>query len=68
MESDRKYTTRITRTPVPFTCKRGKEELPIVDQYTYLSVELSKYCSSDAHIAKVAGKGYHRLASRHYVV
>ena len=30
-----------------------KDDLPIVDQYTYLGVEISKDCSWDAHIAKV---------------
>ena len=31
--------------------------MPIVDQYTYLGVEISKDCSWDTHIAKVIGKG-----------
>ena len=31
-------------------------ELPIADQYTYLGVEVSKYCFWD-HVAKVIGKG-----------
>ena len=51
----------------PVTCKwkRGKDELPIVDQYimpdTYIGVEISKDGAWDAHIAKVVGKGiqYH---------
>ena len=45
--------------PVNFKWKWGKDELPIVDQYTYLGVEISKDCSWDAHIhiAKVIGKG-----------
>ena len=29
----------------------------MVDQYTYLGVDISKDCSRDAHIAKVMGKG-----------
>ena len=37
--------------------KWGEDELPIVDQYTYLGVEISKDCSWDAHVAKVIGKG-----------
>ena len=43
----------------PVTCKWkwGEDELPIVDQYTYLGVEISKDCSWDAHINKVIGKG-----------
>ena len=32
-------------------------KLPIVEQYTYLGVEISKDCSWNAHIAKVQGKG-----------
>ena len=43
--------------PVNFKRKWGEDELPIVDQYTYLSIEVSKDCSWDAHIAKVVGKG-----------
>ena len=31
--------------------------MPIVDQYTYLGVEISKNCSSDAHIYRVIQKG-----------
>ena len=27
------------------------------DQYAYLGVDISKYCSWDAHIAKLIGKG-----------
>ena len=42
---------------VNFKWKWGEDELPIVDQYTYLCVEISKDCSWDAHIAKVIGKG-----------
>lgn len=43
--------------PVEFTWKWGEEELPVVDKYTYLGVEISKECSWDAHIAKLIGKG-----------
>ena len=43
--------------PVNFIWKWGEDKLPIVDQYTYLGVEISKDCSWDAHIAKVIGKG-----------
>ena len=35
----------------------GEDELPIVDQYAYLGVEISKDCSWDAYVAKVIGKG-----------
>ena len=40
-----------------FKWKRGEDELPIVDQYTYLGVETSKDCSWDSHTAKVLGNG-----------
>ena len=42
---------------VNFKFKWGEDELLIVDQYTYLGVEISKECSWDAYIAKVIGKG-----------
>ena len=42
--------------PVNFSW-RWEDQLPIVDQYTYLGVEISKYCSWDTHIANVPGKG-----------
>ena len=42
---------------VNFKWKWGGDELPIVDQYTYLGVEVSKVCSWDAHMAKGVGKG-----------
>ena len=29
-------------SPVIFKCKWGEDELPIVDQYTYLAVEIPK--------------------------
>ena len=45
-------------SPINFSWKWGEDELPIVDQYTYLGVEISKYCSWDVDtIAKVLGKG-----------
>ena len=43
--------------PVTHEWKRGEGDLPIVHQYTYLGVEISKDCSWGAHIAKVIGKG-----------
>ena len=43
--------------PVNFKWKWGEDELQIVDQCTYLGVEISKDCSWDAHIAKVIEKG-----------
>ena len=45
------------KNPVEFKWKWGEEELPIVDQYTYLGVEISKNGSWDAHINKVIEKG-----------
>ena len=45
------------KRPVEFKWKWGGDELPIVDQYTYLGVEISKNCSWDAHINKVIQKG-----------
>ena len=35
---------------------RGTPPPPIVDQYSYLGVEISKNCSWDAHINKVIQK------------
>ena len=43
--------------PVNFKWKCREDELPIVDQYTCLGVEISKGCSWEAQIAKVIGKG-----------
>ena len=43
--------------PINLGWKWGEGELPIVDQYTYLGVKISKYCSWDTHIAKLIGKG-----------
>ena len=46
---------------VKFKWKWGEDDLPIVDQYTYLGVDISKDCSWDAHIAKVIGTGKSQL-------
>ena len=43
--------------PVILKWKWGEDELPILDQLTYLGVEISEDCSWDAHIAKMIGKG-----------
>ena len=43
--------------PVNFKWKWGEDELPIVDQYTHLSVDISQVCFWEAHIATVIGKG-----------
>ena len=39
--------------PINFSWKWGEDENPIVDQYTYLGVEMSKDCSWDSRIAEV---------------
>ena len=43
--------------PVTLKWRWREDELQIVDQYTYLGVEISKDCYWDAHIAKVIAKG-----------
>ncbi|CAB1119083.1 unnamed protein product [Ectocarpus sp. CCAP 1310/34] len=50
----------------------GVEELAVVDQYTYLGVEIAKDCSWNAHMSNVAewgkaraGKLYPLIANRH---
>ena len=43
--------------PVTFKWKRGEDDLPVVEQYRYLGVDISKDCSRDAHRANVIGKG-----------
>ena len=45
------------KKPVELKWKWGGEELPIVDQYTYLGVEIYKNCSWDARINIVMEKG-----------
>ena len=40
-----------------FKWEWGGEELPIVDEYTYLGVEISQNCSWDAHKKEVTHKG-----------
>ena len=42
---------------VTFNWKWGEDDLPIVDRYTYLGVEISKNCSWDTQIAKVMEMG-----------
>ena len=43
--------------PVNVKWKWGEDDLPIVDQYTYLGVNISKNGYWDAHIAKVIRNG-----------
>ena len=47
--------------PIDFKWKWGDEELPRVDQYTYLGVEFEKNCSWDVHIRKLVEKGKARV-------
>ena len=49
--------------PVELSWKWGEDELPIVDQYTYLGVDVSKDRSWDTHIEKVAGLGNAHLGN-----
>ena len=43
--------------PVTFKCKWGEDEIPIVNQQSYLGVKMSNACSWDARIANVVGQG-----------
>ena len=54
--------------PVNFKWKRGEDELLIVDQCTYLGVEISKDCFWDGHIAKVIGKGESQVGKMDAIV
>ena len=55
--------------PVNFSWKWGEDELPIVDQYTYLGVEISKEdCSWDTHIKKTIGKGKSHVGKTDVIV
>lgn len=42
---------------VEFKCKRVEEELPFVDQCSYIGVEILNNCSWNARIGKVVEKG-----------
>ena len=56
MRSSYLYATNKVN-PVRFSWKWGEDEFPIVDQHTYLGVEISIDCSLDTLIANVIGKG-----------
>ena len=43
--------------PIINSWEWGEEELPVVDQYAYHGVDISKYCSWDTFIANVVEKG-----------
>ena len=47
--------------PVNFKWNWGEGALPIVDQYTYVGVEILRECSWDAHTARKVGKGKSQL-------
>lgn len=49
--------------PVEYRWKWGIEEIAVVDQYTYLGVEIAKDCSWNAHI-HVQGSGKRQSTSR----
>ena len=50
--------------PVNFELKWGEDELPIVDQYRYFGLEISKDCSWDALLAKAIGKSKSQAAGK----
>ena len=45
--------------PVNVKWKREEDGLPIVNQYSYLGVEMSKYCSWDALLLGCFAVGMH---------
>lgn len=53
---------------VNFKWKWGDKELPRVDQYTCLGVEVSKDCTWDVHMKKVTEKGKARVGKSHPIV
>ncbi|CAB1117831.1 unnamed protein product [Ectocarpus sp. CCAP 1310/34] len=54
--------------PVEHRWKWGIEEIAVVDQYTYLGVEIAKDCSWNAHMSKVAEKGKSRAGKLHPIL
>ncbi|CAB1103133.1 unnamed protein product [Ectocarpus sp. CCAP 1310/34] len=54
--------------PVEHRWKWGIEEIAVVDQYTYLGVEIAKDCSWNAHMSKVAEKGKARAGKLHPIL
>ncbi|CAB1105071.1 unnamed protein product [Ectocarpus sp. CCAP 1310/34] len=54
--------------PVEHRWKWGMEEIAVVDQYTYLGVEIAKDCSWNAHMSKVAEKGKSRAGKLHPIL
>lgn len=54
--------------PVEFKWTWGGEELPIVDKYTYLGVEIAKDCKWDVHMRKVANKGKAKAGKMHQIL
>ena len=56
------------KEPVEFEWKWGVEDLAVVDQYTYLGVEIANDCSWNAHMSKVAEKGKARAGKMHPIL
>ncbi|CAB1118469.1 unnamed protein product [Ectocarpus sp. CCAP 1310/34] len=54
--------------PVEHRWKWGIEETALVDQYTYLGVEIAKDCSWNAHLSKVAEKDKARAGKLHPIL
>ncbi|CAB1112777.1 unnamed protein product [Ectocarpus sp. CCAP 1310/34] len=54
--------------PVEHRWKWGIEEIAVVDQYTYLGVEIAKDCSWNAHMSKVAEKGKAQAGKLHPIL
>ncbi|CAB1104848.1 unnamed protein product [Ectocarpus sp. CCAP 1310/34] len=54
--------------PVGHRWKWGIKEIAVVDQYTYLGVEIAKDCSWNAHMSKVAEKGKARAGKLHPIL
>ncbi|CAB1110718.1 unnamed protein product [Ectocarpus sp. CCAP 1310/34] len=54
--------------PVEHIWKWGIEEIAVVDQYTYLGVEIAKDCSWNAHMSNVAERGKTRAGKLHPIL
>ncbi|CAB1099724.1 unnamed protein product [Ectocarpus sp. CCAP 1310/34] len=54
--------------PVEHRWKWGIEEIAVVDQYTYLGVEIAKDCSWNAHMSKKAEKRKARAGKLHPIL
>ena len=56
------------KEPVEVEWKWGVEDLAVVDQYTYLGVEIANDCSWNTHMSKVAEKGKARAGKMHPIL